>query len=43
MSAVYLARRTDGQFEQTVALKIMAGQPAARLSSLAIEVGLPNG
>jgi serine/threonine protein kinase len=25
MSAVYLARRADGQFEQTVALKIMAG------------------
>lgn len=25
MSAVYLAHRTDGQFEQTVALKIMAG------------------
>jgi len=25
MSSVYLARRTDGQFEQTVALKIMAG------------------
>jgi serine/threonine protein kinase len=25
MSSVYLARRADGQFEQTVALKIMAG------------------
>jgi serine/threonine protein kinase len=28
MSAVYLARRSDGQFEQTVALKIMAGHLA---------------
>ena len=25
MSSVYLARRADGQFDQTVALKIMAG------------------
>jgi serine/threonine protein kinase len=28
MSAVYLAQRTDGQFEQTVALKVMAGHLA---------------
>ena len=25
MSAVYLAERADGQFQQTVALKVMAG------------------
>src|SRR5437660_11571761 len=29
MSAVYRARRADGRFDQTVALKIMAAHPAA--------------
>lgn len=30
MSAVYLAERADGQFQQTVALKVMAGYLADR-------------
>ncbi len=30
MSAVYLAERADGQFQQNVALKVMAGYLADR-------------